>query len=251
MRVNRLPLLLVMIDPSYFRADVLRCPENKIVGPRPGAADVRVKPHDQVWLFSHKTYTPLVARRLQVPGEISAFDNRDIITIPDVIILLGLHSDTVLSLLLQLGRKPGVVFPPSIDDDCARWLLRPHEHAVHRVSLQPWIVRPPHLRARCAHGGAIQVDAVLRRAVGLFPPTALEPLQRLDAVGRVVLHALEHDDAAAGRLDLGFQNLEQARHAESLDLVLDQQLHRVLEALLHLTNTGGSRAWMHHAPLDQ
>jgi hypothetical protein len=66
----------------------------------------------------------------------------------------------------------------------------------------------------------------------------------------VVLHSLEHDDAAARRSYLGLKHLE-ARSIQRLDLVLDQQLDRVLEALLNLTDAGRSKARPHYALLDQ
>ena len=77
--------------------------------------------------------------------------------------------------------------------------------------------------------------------MGLFPPPALERLQRLDAVGRVVVHPLEDYQAILGRPDLGLVDLEPVSLAQAVfvHLGFDQRLGRLRQIRLHLTDADG------------
>ena len=46
----------------------------------------------------------------------------------------------------------------------------------------------------------------------------LEALQALDALGRVILHALKDDEPVAGRFDAVVEDAEERAYAEGLDL---------------------------------
>ena len=81
----------------------------------------------------------------------------------------------------------------------------------------------------------------------------LNPFERLDGIGGVILHALEGDDAIARRLDHLAKHLEAVGLAEPVfcELVLQQALGEVLQALLHLADAHRAQAALGKAVLDQ
>jgi hypothetical protein len=68
----------------------------------------------------------------------------------------------------------------------------------------------------------------------LLDPRAIEALQRLDRVGRVIVHALEQRDAAVLGHDLLVVDVEVRAGVVLVDLRDQQLAHRELERLLHL-----------------
>ncbi len=110
------------------------------------------------------------------------------------------------------------------------------EQLVHRVALAGRVPREPQLRPRLAQGRAQQVQAADRQGLRLLDPGDVVALQRLDALGGVVLHALEDDAAAPRPQDAVGQHPEVAAEAQRLDLVLDQPLDRLVERALHLAD---------------
>src|SRR5438270_807409 len=72
----------------------------------------------------------------------------------------------------------------------------------------------------------------------------------LHGLRRVILHAGERDNPAAGRLDLSLQALKLAPEPELFDLLLDQPLGRFLEALLNFANAEDPRAGLEQTLLN-
>ena len=58
----------------------------------------------------------------------------------------------------------------------------------------------------------------------------------------MILHALEQDNAIATRFDLVNLHIEMRPEPQSLNLVLDQPLGRILQALLNFSNTNATKA---------
>src|SRR5690606_12292087 len=79
-----------------------------------------------------------------------------------------------------------------------------------------------------------------------FNPGDVKALIGLDRISRVVLHADEGDHAIARRLDLARDRIEHRTDAEISDLVLDQALGRVLQALLHFTDAQSAKSLLAH-----
>ena len=67
----------------------------------------------------------------------------------------------------------------------------------------------------------------------------------------VILHALEDDDAFAGRFYLVVKDAEQWPDTELLDLLLDEPLCRLCQSALNLADADGSGAELQDARLDE
>jgi hypothetical protein len=96
-----------------------------------------------------------------------------------------------------------------------------------------------------------QVQAALAEALRLFHPRDVVAFERLHRLCGVVLHPLENGDAALLRADVRFPDMEQRAHAEGLNLVLEQPLHRLLQGLLNLADTDGASGGREQEPLDE
>src|SRR5690606_8460164 len=106
----------------------------------------------------------------QLPGEVGALGYRDVAALPNMVVLVRLHSQAVLALLLKLRREPRVVPPVRLDHNCARWrFLAPEQH-VYRVRLAAGVPAEPQLRPRRADRGPQQTQAMRRGRLRLLPP---------------------------------------------------------------------------------
>ena len=113
--------------------------------------------------------------------------------------------------------------PVGLDDDRAFWLFAAEE-LVDGVTLPAWVPTGPYLRALDADGGPEQREGAMRERLRFLDPGDAEALEGLDAFGGVILHALEDDEAIAGRLDAVVEDAEQRPNAECLDLAFDEAL---------------------------
>src|SRR5690606_24521144 len=96
----------------------------------------------------------------------------------------------------------------------------PSQEQVDRVRRKARVPTEPDFRARLADGRPENVQTALAQAMGLFHPSAVEVLQRLDRIGRVVLEALEDRVSAVSAQDALVLNLEVRSGVVSLDLLL-------------------------------
>ncbi len=166
-------------------------------------------------------------------------------------VLVRVARAVVFHLRAQDIRQPRVVQIVRLHHDRIGIRLFAAQEGVDRVGLEPRVPAEPDFRAVLAQRRAQQFQAHGAQGLRLFHPGSVKPLERLDAVGRVVLHALEDDDAAAWRVDLVLLDVELLRHAHRGDLVLQQPLDRLLKALLHLADARPTSPGVHQAALDQ
>jgi hypothetical protein len=75
-------------------------------------------------------------------------------------------------------------------------------------------------------------------------------LKRLDRLGGMILHSLKSNDAVAWSLDVRLKNPELTPDAEGLDLVLDEQLDRLLQRVLDFPQTYRPRR-LHNTALNK
>ena len=129
-------------------------------------------------------------------------------------------------------------------------ILRP-EKIVDRVRPAPRIPACPQFRALAADGRAQQRKTARAQILRLVDPADAKPLQRLDGVGGVILHAPENDNAVARRFDLVAIDLEPVAETEAGDLAFDQALGRLRQRPLRLADADRRCAALGLAGFDQ
>ena len=164
---------------------------------------------------------------------------------PNVVVFVRLKPQTIQALLLKLCRKPWVVAPIGLDHHSAGRQLSSPEHRVDRVFLVPRVPAEPQLRTRSPDSRPQQVKASLSRRLRLFPPSPLEPFQRLHRVGCVVVHALEDHQTITGRLDNILEHLEAVSLIQTKggQLRLNQRLGRLSQILLNFANADSPKTF--------
>lgn len=112
------------------------------------------------------------------------------------------------------------------------------------------IPREPKFGILLADGRPQQVERPLREGLCLFHPRDVEALETLDALGRVVLHAVEDDNAVVRSLDAGIEDMERIEKVIFIELVFDESLDGLRERALNLTDADGA-ARLKEAAFDE
>ena len=180
-----------------------------------------------------------------------AIHGRHASAFPDVPVLRCRHLRLgVQALQFQLVREPRVVAVVHLDDDGPGRRIG-HEPLIGRVRLQLRVERDPDLGFWLADGGNQDVPALFTDRLGFLNPHQIAALKRLDRVHRVRLQAAEHGIGASGRAaDLSLKDLEQRAKTKRADLIGQQRVNRLLQALLHLARTQHPAARGRHAQHD-
>ena len=180
-----------------------------------------------------------------------AIHGRHASAFPDVPVLRCRHLRLgVQALKFQLVREPRVVAVVHLDDDGPGRRIG-HEPLIGRVRLQLRVERDPDLGFWLADGGNQDVPALFADGLSLLHPHKVAALERLDRVHRVRLQAAEHGIGASGRAaDLRFKDLEQCAKPERANLIGQQRVNRLLQALLHLAGAQHAAARRSHPQHD-
>src|SRR5690606_25681832 len=151
-------------------------------------------------------------------------------------VLVRIGAPVVLHVRAQRLGKPRVVAPVRLDLDGVRMRIRPAEKLIYRVGRLLRVPSTPDLGAGLAKRRRQEIPRSSRQLLPLLDEGDVEILKRLDRIGRVILHALEDDHAAAGRPDFLVHDAEIPADAVSAYLVLDQQLRREAKRALRLAH---------------
>ena len=103
---------------------------------------------------------------------------------------------------------------------------------------------------RIADSRAQEFEATGAHGLRLFNPGRMEGFQGFNALCGMVLHALKYDHPIAGCNDPIMHDLEIAPKRILLNLVLNQSLNRLFQAVLQFADAEQAKAWVEHAIFD-
>ena len=170
-----------------------------------------------------------------------ALDCRLALALPDVRIVVALHRGLcVQPLSLQHARESPVVVPVHLDAHAVGPLLG-NKPLIRLIALKLRVEAHPYLRAILADRRNQDVPTSLADRLCFFAPAHIHAFKRLQAFRRLIAQAAEVERRPVLPAYLGGQNLVERGQAQRLDLILQQLVHRLLDALLHLSRAKHSQ----------
>jgi len=152
-----------------------------------------------------------------------------VFTKPDMSILLGIARPVIFKLCPQYIRQERVVLVIRPNDNTVRRRALTSQQNINRVCRLVWIPAKPQLRTRLSDRRAHQIQTALAQALRFLAPKNVIPLQRLDRIASVILHALKDDQPAMSGLDLCVLHVEVSPGVHCLDLADQELLYRLIE----------------------
>src|SRR3990172_3350430 len=169
---------------------------------------------------------------------------------PDMRVLLGIAIAVVRHLSLQHLGEPRIVPIRRGAQDRVVRRRRPAEQRINRIGGLRRIPRKTQLPTWFANRRAQEIKTALAECLRFLDPRDRIRFERLDGIGRVILHALKDNPPASWRLDVCRLDAEARRHPPARDHVFEQSLDGLLETDQVLADAHGPRR-REQAPLDQ
>ena len=230
------PAHLVVIDNRVEHAVILDEPDRGVII----HPDVPACPDRQFGIVREIANAAFFFSPCNQASVISALGNNLIIAAPDMLGHFWIAVEIVLAFLEQDACSPRVVLKVDPQDNRIVWRLCAPEELVDRIAFIARVPREPDFRAFLTDRGAKQSQAFVAERLGFFDPGNVEVFQRLDVLGVVVLHPLEHDQRAVGAAYLVLLDIEELAEAELLDLVYQKLADRIPDCHLHFADTGSA-----------
>ena len=205
-------------------------------------AQVPCRVHQQVRLRGHPADAPAFLRRLQNPAVIAALGNHARVAFPYPVVLVRVGGKAMPALFVQHVREPRVVPPGHL---LHQRVLRPaHDELLPDGGMHMFRVeRKPDFGAGFADGGAQDVQRAVGDAFRLLHPAVRQALHGLEA-GHVV-QPVKDKERAVGAADFRLQAGVEPAQPQAADLIVEQALHAVLDALLHLAGAEHADGLLH------